>query len=72
MITLVLPYFSVFWPLFGFFSGVCFVCVLFTWFVVIETKDKSKLEVSCMYCPADLDSTVLDATKDNNISMNNI
>ena len=37
VITLVLPYFEVFWPLFTFFSIVCLVCFVFVYWFVEET-----------------------------------
>ncbi|EAR90160.1 sugar porter (SP) family MFS transporter (macronuclear) [Tetrahymena thermophila SB210] len=51
IIVLVLPYFSALWPLFIFYAAMCFACVAFTIFLVKETKDKSKIEITNMYLP---------------------
>jgi hypothetical protein len=73
IITLVLPYFDVFWPLFAFFSAVCFICVVWVWLVVIETKGKSKVEIHNMYLPESLiESNVDDVSDLNDVSANNI
>ena len=43
VVTLVLPYFSVFWPLFLIFGIVCIGCVIFSMMCVKETLGKNKL-----------------------------
>ncbi|KAL4504343.1 hypothetical protein ABPG72_009789 [Tetrahymena utriculariae] len=49
IVVISIPYFDHLWPLFIFFSLVCFSCAIFTLSVVKETKDKSKMEIIHLY-----------------------
>ncbi|KAL4469180.1 hypothetical protein ABPG72_008920 [Tetrahymena utriculariae] len=49
IVVVSMPYFDKLWPLFIFFSLVCFFCTIFTYLIVKETKDKSKLEIINLY-----------------------
>ncbi|KAL4473816.1 hypothetical protein ABPG74_022680 [Tetrahymena malaccensis] len=51
IIVMVLPYFDNLWILFLFYSTMCFLCSIFTYLLVQETKDKSKLEIQKLYQP---------------------
>ncbi|EAR90159.2 MFS transporter (macronuclear) [Tetrahymena thermophila SB210] len=51
IIVMMLPYFDKLWILFIFYSTVCFLCSIFTYFLVEETKNKSKLEIQKLYQP---------------------
>ncbi|EAR96281.2 MFS transporter (macronuclear) [Tetrahymena thermophila SB210] len=55
IVVVSIPYFDHLWPLFIFFSVVCFSCATFTLFLVKETKDKSKLEILHLYDPQQKD-----------------
>ncbi|EGR28867.1 major facilitator superfamily protein, putative [Ichthyophthirius multifiliis] len=49
VVTLALPYFSDFWPLFLIFGSVCVCCVFFTTRFLKETLGKSKIEIIRMF-----------------------
>ncbi|EAR83833.1 MFS transporter (macronuclear) [Tetrahymena thermophila SB210] len=51
IVVVSIPYFDKLWPLFIFFSLVCFFCTIFTLLIVKETKDKSKIEIINLYNP---------------------
>ncbi|KAL4456292.1 hypothetical protein ABPG74_014253 [Tetrahymena malaccensis] len=55
IVVISIPYFDHLWPLFIFFSLVCFSCAIFTASVVKETKDKSKMEIIHLYDPQFVD-----------------